>query len=270
MIVWKHVMLTFLAVPAFVAVGCADGDDEQQDAGPQIAKSTRGESCRARNDCADDLRCVNNICSQDDFAVATTAKNCDLIECTAPADCCNPPANCAQLEQQCNIDGPGSLACQQFEAQCECNFRCEADRCIPTCVDDFDCPAGTCVNGTCAGCMDANDCGIGQSCVGGQCVTGCTGTQDCPYFSTCTDGQCVEVGCQTDRECAASTENGLATCVDGECSAPCTSDAECNPGGYRFQACVDSQCVYVGCDSNEECRIFLQVPVGSPQQVICR
>lgn len=232
--------------------------------------SGRGESCRARNDCSDGLRCINNVCTQNDFDVSTTAQSCDLIECTGDADCCEePPASCPRLQEDCRDFGD-MFACDEFDRICVCRQGCEENRCVSRCNSDADCFGFSCVAGSCVECMTDDDCFGEQTCSGGSCVSGCTADADCPYFNTCMAGECVETGCTNDRECIAASDNPRAICVESACSAPCESDADCNPGGYRFQACEEGQCMYVGCETNEECRIFLSIPPGSETRAVCR
>lgn len=249
--------LFFLATLA-VAAGCDGGS------------SGRGESCRARNDCASGLRCINNICALNDFSIEPTALSCDLIECVADGDCCpEPPPSCTSLERDCTAGD--TFACDEFDRSCRCRRSCQESRCVFSCATDPDCGFGsTCVAGLCVECSSDGECGGDRVCRVGQCVSACSSNSDCPYFHTCTGGECVETGCTTDRECIAATSNPRATCTEGECSAPCESDAQCNVSGYSFQACTDGQCVYVGCETDEECRIFLRITPGSMSSAVCR
>ncbi len=256
----RRIVLGFVSACVFVVGGCSGGGG-----------SGRGESCRARNDCAGGLHCINDICTLSDFSVATTTKSCDLIECSVDADCCTSPSSsfCDNLQMNCSAGD--SFSCQQYESECACHRGCSADnRCVSTCTMDSDCAGGRCVSGSCVECMADSDCGGNRSCNMGTCVSGCTTNSECPYFNTCMSGTCVETGCTADHECIASTGNPRAVCVDSKCSAPCESDAECNVAGYRFQACQSGQCVYVGCQTDEECRIFLDVTPGSSSSAVCR
>jgi hypothetical protein len=231
--------------------------------------SGRGESCRARNDCANGLACVNMVCTLNDFEVSTTAMSCDLIECTADPECCPEPSSfCQTLEAQCRAGD--AIACSDFDDNCVCNNVCQENRCVFQCTDNFQCPSGMCVAGSCVECMTNDDCFGDDICNAGACVTGCSSSRDCPYLHTCTAGQCVETGCTTDRECIALTDNPRSICREAVCTTPCSNDAECNGGEYRFQACIDSQCTYVGCETDEECRIYLNIPIGSDFSAVCR
>lgn len=233
--------------------------------------SMRGESCRWRNDCQAGLACINGICTMNDFNVSPTAKSCDLIECSADADCCDdPPAFCDQLQSDC--EAGDTFSCTQYDQNCVCNDACVENRCVFRCADDSECFGGTCVAGSCVQCASDDDCSGDRVCDSGTCVNGCSSNRDCPYLHSCQENRCVETGCTTHRECIALTNNPRALCVQetGECTSPCANDAECNPLGYRFQECVDGSCVYVGCETDEECRIFLDVTPGSSSSAICR
>lgn len=230
--------------------------------------SGRGESCRWRNDCSSGLACVNSVCTLNDFDVSTTAKSCDLIECSADEDCCELSPFCENLADSC--EAGDAFSCSRYETECVCNEACRDNRCVFQCTSDTDCFGGACVGGTCVNCQNDSDCSGDRVCDAGSCVNGCVSTSDCPYLHSCDQGRCVETGCTTDRECIALSNNPRALCVDSECTSPCENDAECNSGRYRFQECVDGSCVYVGCDTDEECRIFLAVPPGSGASALCR
>lgn len=241
------------------ALGCADDG----------LGSGRGESCRARNDCAGGLHCINNVCTLNDFDVEPSATSCDLIECSVDADCCGELSSfCLSLQEDCSLGD--TFACDDFDRNCRCREGCRENRCIPTCATDADCFGGSCMAGTCVNCVTDTDCFEGAVCRSGACVEACASNADCPYFHSCEAGECVETGCITDRECIAFTDNPRAVCVDGECSAPCESDAQCNLGGYQFQSCEGGQCRYIGCQTDEECRIFLDVRPGDGTYAICR
>lgn len=251
---WVGLMLL-----AAAAAGCDGGS----------GFSGRGESCRWRNDCQAGLACVNDVCTLNDFSITTTAKSCDLIECTTDADCCDEPSSyCMSLEADCRAGD--TFSCMEYDRSCACRRACDANRCVSHCTSDADCFGGTCAAGSCVECTTDDDCFGDYVCDSGSCVAGCGSNRDCPYLHRCETGRCVEAGCTTDRECIALTGNPSSVCSDSECTTPCTNDAECNPGGYRFQDCVSGSCVYVGCETDEECRIFLDVSPGSSTSAVCR
>lgn len=112
-------------------------------------------------------------------------------------------------------------------------------------------PEVACVS-DCASCVTANDCDVGQICVGGACLvavepTPCTRVSDCPEGIVCLDGRCVagEVGdpCGTATDCAAGP------CVDGWCATECGSDAECPPS----YSCASGVCASESSGFAEDC-----------------
>lgn len=243
---WNRWMLAFAGMAVALAgtfvMGCS-----------QSSGSGRGESCRARNDCTDGLRCISNVCVQQDFDIAQSAKSCERVECNVDADCCD------------DVEPGGT-----------CNRGCENSLCVFRCTMDFECGGGFCMAGRCASCRTDADCGTGNACRQGLCEERCESNADCPYLNTCTAGECIETGCTTNRECVALSDNPRAVCVPDEvsgirkCLLPCESDAECNPGGYRFQQCDAGRCIYVGCETEEECRIYLDLSPGSELRAVCR
>ena len=264
------------AVLAF-APACDDAEEGGDAAPAPVSKGKRGESCEFRNDCEAHLACVNEVCILNDYEVPPTAHDCRVIECADADDCCARarPPQCDQLEADCAAGD--QFACNQAQQLCGCDdWACEDNVCSfrVTCANDADCPGQLpqCVDRLCRQCASDADCVVfgGGTCdPTGTCLPRCSSRTDCPYFHDCQDGVCVETGCLDDRECMAFLRSPLAICTSGVCSLRCETDAECNPNGYAFQACVDGQCAYQGCNTAEECRIFLQVPPGSDVEVVC-
>ena len=91
-------------------------------------------------------------------------------------------------------------------------------------------------------------------------MAACTIDENCPLLHTCKDGKCVETGCKSDRECAFMTKNPRGICSDGKCQIPCDTDSDCSVAAdptSAFQVCDTGQCVFVGCESDAECRALL-------------
>lgn len=267
--------------------GCGGSDDEEA-----RRASQKGQACQVTNDCAEGLACLpiagsaTGICVVGEFRVSVTAKECAVIDCETPADCCpNPPSNCPLLEQQCaqSDAGAASTACQTYIALCQCDTTrndCQNNKCVTRCTTDSQCFGSSrsrCAGGVCVQCAGDNDCGGDQQCLNGSCQAPCKSDGDCAGFNRCVAGRCIESGCQTDRECIAATKNVEATCgTDGKCIVPCQTDLECgNPTAYKFFSCIDKQCVYTGCSSDKDCRLFISGPsdasvIGTKQHVVCR
>jgi hypothetical protein len=127
------------------------------------------------------------------------------------------------------------------------------------------------VNSKCAECASDDDCLTNQACKDQRCEPKCETNDDCQYFHECREGTCFEVGCNTDRECQAAMGNVLSACLDRECKTPCLTDIECDtPRNYGYSRCIDGYCIDVGCDSDEECRILLNVQAGRGTDAVCR
>ncbi len=263
---WNHrsaadraiVALTALVLAAFAAACSGKEIQEERPA----RQGLRGESCRARNDCESGLACINQTCVQNEYAIAPSARECELIECAEDADCCaeiddelcralalgcplvapDYDEACDALETDC--DGGDFEACDQYGFDCDCHDRrqqCEAGDTFACEQVDAYCSASRscadylvecaciddCVDAVClhrVACFDDTQC-FGGNCVSGVCDFQCTTDEDCPDGSRCLDGNCTEV------------------CLDRN---------ECD----LFEDCVDGTCVAVGCRTNRECAAF--------------
>src|SRR5579859_2985284 len=123
--------------------------------------SGRGESCRASVDCNTGLVCVRNTCSVGSLNLGPTGKQCVLVSCHEPKDCCpTPPASCPQWLDGC--EAGLTFDCQEYQAQCLCDaskFQCESGKCSQTCTPSDGISLDSCkVQGS------------GFTCVGGKCV----------------------------------------------------------------------------------------------------
>ncbi len=257
------------------------------DAGLVDTRGDRGETCTARNDCRPGLACVNNICRQSEQELTSSTKQCFRVDCQTAEDCCVgyvPPSYCQTYKASCDLE-PGSIYCDLYETQCSCRMNCVdilgmkgGRQCttISGCGTDDDCFGSFpfCVNTTCVECKAETDCANkpGTTCVGGTCREPCTRNEQCPLFFGCQSGQCVDVGCMSDRECAFANNNPRSKCVEKKCSTPCETDAECMQAGNPFNACEDGRCVFVGCETNEECRALLgyQGITSGKQTAVCK
>lgn len=255
----------------------ACGDDESKT--EPIRSARKGEACQTTNDCAPGLACTpgplgSGVCVLGSFTVAQTAKECAVTECTTAADCCGPPSpSCTEYASRC-ADAGGDTTnafCQLFQTQCVCaNRDCENSKCIQKCDTNTQCGGGrTCAGGKCVQCSSDDQCGGAGStlkCVSGECQGPCQGDGDCPGFERCINQQCTDGACQTNRECVAATRNVEATCGtnDGKCIVPCTTDLECgSPRDFRFYSCVSNKCLFLGCETDKDCRLILEGLAGT-------
>lgn len=231
---------------------------------------------------------------------------CQKIECAAPVDCCattlwNPSVStCSNARTLCAQDSTtyASYCATAASTDCTCNetvnkYVCDANRCSNACTDDSGCffPNNHCVNSHCVQCKEDADCtGTANKCVNNVCVApACRTNADCAPFSACQHNDttgldaCVPVGCQTDRECMTYEENYLARCDTSatplpKCVVQCDRDSQCATSSNPLRKCVipsgssHGQCQDPGCDTDEECKIRLelvsQLPPGT--KAVCR
>jgi hypothetical protein len=279
----------FVVGIGLAASGCS------KDAPAPDNRSRRGEACRATSDCVDGLACEpipaadggaaggGGICVTGQFNISVTSKECELVECSAASDCCDPQlaVGCNELQQLCAMSGnKTSQQCVQFAMQCGCQtgtIECLGNKCVSHCNADQDCQfLGTgqhCFAGNCVVCAMDSECPSGQACANGKCEPSCASDGDCPGFDRCVGGRCLQSGCQSDRECVAATRNVDSRCgTDGKCIIPCETDLECgSPTDYAFFSCIDKQCTYVGCDTDKDCALLLITDASSAaQHAVCK
>ena len=279
-LMYGSLLLTVLLVTAFGFLGCKSSNDTRQ--------SQKGEACQTTNDCSSGLSCIPlpgesiGACVTSQFNISPTAKECKIIQCSQASDCCPTVApqspQCTTLKNECADGGVGSESCTLYQEECPVqtacdpsHYACNNGTCQFQCNTDTDCGGEHCSGGQCVQCAQDSDCANGDTCDtdNGTCQPPCTLDSDCPAFNTCnSNGQCQESGCTTDRECIASTRNVQAHCDssqnNGTCIIPCQTDLECgNPTDYSFYSCIKNQCVYVGCDNDKECELYLNAGGGT-------
>jgi hypothetical protein len=221
---------------------------------------------------------VLDTCRDVTLAIDHTPKACHRVECASAEECCQnfvPNENCEAYRQNCELD---PIFCNTYRNLCECNLDCEDEICVaaaPGCSDNAECTSQQtpfCVEGRCRQCDADSSCpGTGTQCVEGVCMAACTIDENCPLLHACQDSACVEVGCRSDRECVFVTGDALAVCRDEECKVPCDADTDCVSEQERFQVCEQGECVFVGCESDVECRALLMLE-SAPGNVraVCR
>jgi len=254
---------------------CTSSDKvDQEDAGAQVSTGKRGETCQTRIDCEQGLACINGTCALADFGIQSTTKECVVIECRQKEDCCTlrDEADCLFYESQCALVAEPNIYCDNYQNFCTCeNHACVDNECQIACEVDDDCSVTLpfCLKETyCVECKSDDDCDEDETCSDNECTAACEDDFDCPYFYSCKSRICVETGCTTDRECIALTDNVLARCEDGECQQPCVTDLDCsNPDNYNFRACVEGYCENIGCETDEECRILMNLNSGSVNRI---
>jgi hypothetical protein len=252
-----------------------DGEGGSTDSAVAAEPAKIGDACTDSAGCAAGLACVRGVCSGSENGLVPTGKECVVIACRAPADCCpKPSSSCSYYEQQCTA-GVTSY-CTLFDSQCVCkesDWSCVNDQCkyAPACGPNDTCAqARVCVDSLCVECATDADCAAGRHCVANACVIACTRDEQCALFHRCEASSCVWVGCSTDRECITLTNDPLAACLDGNCRASCVSDGDCNPDGFDGSVCYEGYCQPMGCETDDECRISLSGQLTGNKEAECR
>lgn len=240
-----------------------------------VERGTVGESCQARSDCAEGLACMREVCVMTATELSVTGKSCDAIACATDAECCAgfvPDSSCDVYDAACQANPNDCLA---FQTLCVCNEQCQGERCVdtgPQCLADADCPSllfPYCVTEQCVECRDQTDCASTDRCIEGMCQPPCQTDDECALLHACEAGDCVYVGCSSDRECVFLLGDTRAVCDEmAGCSIACEVDADCD--FQRFEICSNARCTFVGCESDAECRAYLELDPDSGLQAVCR
>lgn len=256
--------------------------------------SKREEACQKTSDCDSTLVCIfvsgGGVCRPVDFKIAATNKECLLIECATPADCCAsfiPPLQCPNWNQNCMLYQMNPMMYPQYKTDCDnyqkfcmCDatkFACVADKCVAAtaCMTDGDCSGATphCYGMICTQCAQNSDCGTMGVCFGGKCAQGCMMDSECPIFNACKMSTCTKVGCASDRECEVYEQSPLGFCDQTtkppSCSVKCDRDVQCNTiASKQIRICQDGSCISAGCETDNECKAVLTPALG--QHVVCR
>jgi len=157
--------------------------------------------------------------------------------------------------------------------------------CLPACTSAADCSAGieaydednyACVEGGCVytGCIGDDECrslgdyvcrDVGPLFV---CQPACERVSDCdlglaPYDAdnyACVEGGCDYLGCLSDEECQDLGAYACASSASGirYCAPACSGVNDCVQAGAAYDednyACDEGACVYLGCQSDKECK----------------
>jgi hypothetical protein len=264
----SHLSFTVMAIilSGCMTLGCSSDS---------FLRGAAGESCRARNDCASGLSCINERCAPGTPPLSVTGRACYRVQCGADADCCAdfvPASGCDVYERACQANPKD---CDAFRTLCQCRRTCANELCVdpgPSCTTNAHCPSSTapyCVDRRCVECREHGDCLDTERCVSGTCQAACKTSENCPPLHACTDGLCVPSGCTTDRECVFVLGNPKGRCANGACIAGCADSAECN--AQALEVCQGGQCTFAGCQTDAECRAYLDLN-NSPDntRAVCR
>ncbi len=230
------------------------------------------------------------------YCDSTGCFDCDAYGCSSvsppPHPTCTGSISCA-AGSVCTANGctqtcSDEIPCAKGEV-CKSGL-CAAPNVEPgakkDCTTKADCPAGTCVAGTCEACggtagpcpcTAATDCATGQACIAGACTAAqnvCKFSSECADGKLCADGRCLtsclaapcgngftcEKGvcqpggggsaCTGDAQCGGDTPH----CVAGRCAKACTGEAQCGSGKFCDQgACVNDTRPKPNCTTDTQC-----------------
>lgn len=220
--------------------------------------------CYSTLDCEGDAICVNDYCHRPNTEERGVSGLCQV--CETQQDCVEENARCISLNFD-RVSRKGESICArdcEYNTDCPTGFECVnisdepgvPAQCLPK-KDSNN--LRTCNAGADLECVRATDCAVGESCVNNVCNgpkdAECTSNTPCGAGKECRNFKCEAVGspeCLTRSDCGATE-----VCIDGECikqNAACVFNAECDGG-----ACVNGECVAscskdADCGANERCR----------------
>jgi hypothetical protein len=159
----------------------------------------------------------------------------------------------------------------QFDHQCGLTGRCVDGECQAACTSNTDCGTGqVCGQGYCitpatsgGQCIFNADCGSGKTCINGTCHSDCQTDGNCPAHDRCLAGICQpDTGprpqCLSNGDCVGVhiTED---VCVDAVCRTECLSDVDCCVGSSgsicQMGYCVTAHEVAPQCAINADCGV---------------
>lgn len=196
-------------------------------------------------------------CSQGDFCTSDAS-------CTGGGVCAGGFRSCGYTGLSCSdalpceanfCDVPGGLG-GGVQGTCSLSFQ--------VCDGDEDCFSNACGSGSCD-CTNPEQDLTNPICTDEECENVCTKVcmnelcvedtaceDDIECFGTrdmCDAGACVECKVTADCDDELDEEDDLDECREGTCVTPCEYDTECP----FFNVCEEGSCVYIGCQSNNEC-----------------
>jgi hypothetical protein len=249
--------------PAFTSSSAPDAGPVASDCAANCkypCQRTLDRRSTCPHDCSKDADCPNgSLCTYKDGR-----RGCFESECQSAADC-GPKKTClyvGRMEGGVSLCVPAgerkvSDSCSVGETAaelCGVGLKCVHGRCLPTtCTSDTECPQGSrCA--TFAGgdevrqcvlhCKANSDCAAGETCVQ---------VPDGPSLCTKKADTCLTTGCGPNQVC--SVENAAHWDLHAVCVAKCSSDADCGPASFCFNAnptgsTVPARC-YKQCDPND-------------------
>lgn len=241
--------------------------------------SLLGGACTSDAACKDTCLTATGTCSKSG-GICALDSDCQYFQYNAQLLCQTRVCNCTNPAYN-----PTSPICTDPDCQGICQLRCDAELCVAdnSCKKDADCLGvglPFCETDRCVQCVADTDCDAtkDESCQKGQCKKPCQKNEECPTFDECQAGSCVYVGCKSDRECILSAARNAAAvpgavssgedarllkCLPSEadatistCKIPCQNDGSC---GSEVEICDQGYCKFIGCETDEECRVYLGI-----------
>nr|XP_027235377.1 prion-like-(Q/N-rich) domain-bearing protein 25 [Penaeus vannamei] len=192
--------------------------------------------CRANDECASNLACVNSKCVNPCSVgqPCPPSKQCDVLNhqpvCICVKDC-NPSVTICLRDEGC---GP-TEACVSYQCVDPCaSHVCPGD--TPCYVEDHKplckfCPPGFTVDPEfgcvkAIGCRDDSECPTNQACINEKCLNPCVARNPCSAKEDCKvqnqRATCVAVGCRSNTDCPSNE-----ACVNRACVSPCEVSDPC-------------------------------------------
>lgn len=215
-------------------------------------------ACCADRDCGSRNRCLQGACVTGQGTCAAGANSCDAVDVP-----CNGKAGCkcweaAAGETRCGMV-PVGIQCGQCTTDAQCASFGSGAFCVTDSTPLGNCSCGTVGQGFCivpcdrvcppTGCCVNADCGAGQICSQGQCVTGAGTCQAGQDLCGATGGGGVSCNANANCDCFSAVNSGTrcggvfagdcgACAKDDDCAqhgpgAFCTGATGCCPGGGR-------------------------------------
>jgi hypothetical protein len=214
-----------------------------------------GESCTRQADCDFKLTCVGGICVADvDLSTLATDASIPSVgglageSCRSRSDCL---AHLSCIEGVC---AAASFGVQPSSKRCSIVECREPRDCCPAATDNCPelkaaCDMADPTSLVCTRYEATCQCdGSAYSCTEGRCelMFTCSDLVLCPGLLVCDSGTCVR--CISQSDCPGGTR-----CTDNECGRACEQNADCP----IFNQCIDGACIDVGCQTDRECKAFL-------------
>jgi|GEM_PF-4320296 len=182
-------------------------------------------TCCENSDCGPNMRCVNNICTNQ----CEKNEDCESNKCCDNGLCANKFRGCC-VNTDCETSSFG-FSCINYICSCTSDYECPSNM-----ICDKNSNPPVCK----VGCSDIHKCQNGYICCNGKCIKG-----EC-----CNSEDCTRAGYPT---CA--NVNGSYICID-ECN-PQDSDP-CNSLDNKSRCCKQDdnifKCVIANCCNNGDCK----------------